>query len=114
MALVDVSTCWSYVCLLSTRNIAFAILLTLIIKLRAHHLDYPIKSIRLDNASEFTLKIFDDYCMSFGIEVEFQVPHVHTQNGHAKAFIKRLQLIARIMVMCPKLHVLYGAIQFFM
>ena len=100
MVLVDVSTCWSYVCLLSTRNIAFAILLTLIIKLRAHHLDYPIKSIRLDNVSEFTLKIFDDYCMSFGIEVEHHIPRVHIQNGLAEAFIKRLQLITRTLVMC--------------
>ncbi|KAM2434044.1 hypothetical protein PS1_024186 [Malus domestica] len=54
MVLVDASTQWSHVCLLSTRNVAFAKLLAQIIKLRAHHPDYPIKSIRLDNAGEFT------------------------------------------------------------
>ena len=93
MVLVDASTRWSHVCLLSTRNAAFAKLLAQIIKLRAHHPDYPIKSIRLDNVEEFTSQTFDDYCMSVGINVEHHVPHVHTQNGLAKAFIKRLQLI---------------------
>ena len=78
-------------------------LLAQIIKLRAHHLDYPIKSIRLDNAGEFTSQTFDEYCMSVGIDVEHHVPHVHTQNGLAKAFIKRLQMIARTLVMRTKL-----------
>ncbi|KAK9930871.1 hypothetical protein M0R45_018177 [Rubus argutus] len=67
-------------------------------KLRAHHSDYPIKSIRLDNAAEFTSKTFDDYCMTLGIEVEHPVAYVHTQNGLAEAFIKRLQMIARTLL----------------
>ena len=83
MMLVDASTRWSHVCLLSTPNAAFAKLLAQIIKLRAHHPDYPIKSIRLDNAGEFTSQTFDDYCMSVGINVEHHVPHVHTQNSLA-------------------------------
>jgi hypothetical protein len=29
----------------------------------------------------------DDYCMSLGIDVERLVPHVHTQDGLAEAFI---------------------------
>ena len=37
--------------------------------------------------------------------MEHLVPHVHTQNGLAKAFIKRLQLIARTLVMRTKLPV---------
>ncbi|KAK9907232.1 hypothetical protein M0R45_000963 [Rubus argutus] len=59
----------------------------------------PIKSIRLDNAGEFTSKIFDDYCMSIGIDVEHPVPHVHTQNGLAEAAIKRIQMVTRTLVM---------------
>jgi len=59
MVLVDASTRCSYVYLLSTRNVAFAKLLPQIIKLRDHHLDYLIKSIRLDNVDEFTSKTFD-------------------------------------------------------
>ena len=47
--------------------------------------------------------------MSIGIDVEHPVAHTHThahtQNGLAKALIKRLQLIARPMVMKTKLPV---------
>ncbi|XP_074267237.1 uncharacterized protein LOC141590558 [Silene latifolia] len=49
MVLIDASTRWSHVCLLSTRNLAFARLLAQLIKLRAHFPDTPIKNIRLDN-----------------------------------------------------------------
>lgn len=78
MILINVSTRWSHVCLLSTHNMAFAKFLAQIIKLRAQFPDYSIKSIRLDNAGEFTSQAFDDYCMSLEIEVEHPVPHVHT------------------------------------
>ena len=83
MVLIDASTRWSHVCLLSTRNGAFARLLAQIIKLRAHFPDYPIKTIRLDNAGEFTSQTFNNFCMSIGINVEHSVAHVHTQNGLA-------------------------------
>ncbi|XP_062014900.1 uncharacterized protein LOC133731550 [Rosa rugosa] len=62
-------------------------------KLRVHHSDYPIKSIRLDNTGEFTSKSFDDYCISLGIDAEHIVPYVHTQDGLAN----------RILVMRTKL-----------
>ena len=61
MVLVDASTRWSHISLLFTRNVAFAKLLAQIIKLRAQFLDYPIKTICLDNATEFTSRAFDDY-----------------------------------------------------
>ncbi|BBH02520.1 Disease resistance protein CC-NBS-LRR class family [Prunus dulcis] len=63
-------TCLSFV----HSNMAFARLLAQIIKLRAQFPDYPIKSIRLDNAGEFTYQTFDDYCMSLGIDIEHPVP----------------------------------------
>ena len=78
MVLIDASTRWSHVCLLSTRNIAFARLLAQIIRLRAQFSDYPIQSIRMDNAGEFTFQAFYDYCMSIGINVEHSVSHTHT------------------------------------
>ena len=81
MVLVDTSTHWSHVCLLSTKNAAFFKLLAHVIKLRAHHPNYPIKSIRLDNVGEFTSKTFDDYYMSVGVEVEHHVPYVHTRTA---------------------------------
>jgi hypothetical protein len=37
--------------------------------------------------------------MSIGIKVEHPVTHVHTQNGLAESLIKRLQLIARPLLM---------------
>ena len=78
MVLVDASTRWSHVCLLSTRNLAYARLLAQIIKLRAHFPDHPIKTIRLDNAGEFSSAPFHDYCMPLGIEVQYPIAHTHT------------------------------------
>jgi len=78
MVLVDASTRWSQLCLLSTHNLAFARLLAKIIRLRVKFSNYIIKPIRLDNADEFTSKAFNDYCMSFGINIEHYVAHVHT------------------------------------
>ena len=103
MVLVDASCKRSHVCLLSTRNVAFTRLLAQIIKLRAHFSEYNIKSIRMDNASEFTSKSFDEYCASLGIEVEHLVLHRHTQNGLAESFIKRIQIIARTLLLITKL-----------
>ena len=106
MVLIDASTRWSHVCLLATRNITFSRLFAQIIKLRAQFPDYPIKSIRLDNAGEFTSQTFIDYCISVGINIECPVAHTHTQNDLAKSLIKRLQLIARPLLMKTKLPTL--------
>ena len=78
MVLIVASTRWSHVCLLSTRNAAFARMLAQIIRLRAQFPHHPIKKIRLDNASEFTSQAFNDYYMSIGIDVEHPVAHTHT------------------------------------
>ena len=108
MVVIDASTRWSHVCLLATRNIAFYRLLAQIIKLRAQFPDYPIKSIRLDNDDEFTSQTFIDYYMSVEINIEHLVAHTHTQNGLAESIIKRLQLIARPLLMKTKLPTLAG------
>ena len=52
---------------------------------------------------EFTSQAFDNYCVSIGINVEYPVAHVHTQNGLIESFIKRLQLIARLLLIRAKL-----------
>ncbi|GJX49980.1 putative reverse transcriptase domain-containing protein [Tanacetum coccineum] len=91
MVLIDASSRWSHVSLLSTRNVAFTKFLAQIIKLRAHFLDYTIKRVRIDNAGEFTPQAFNDYCMSVGIVVEHPVAHVHTQNGLAESLIKHIK-----------------------
>ena len=42
------------------------------------------------NAGEFTSQAFNDYCMSMGVSVEHSAANVHTQNGLAEPFIKRI------------------------
>jgi hypothetical protein len=95
MVLIDASTRWSYVDLLSTRNHACSKLIAQIIKLKASFPDNRIQSIRMDNAGEFRSKAFDHYCLAMGIKVEHSVPYVHTQNGLAESLIKRIKWIAR-------------------
>ena len=103
MVLIDASTRWSHVCHLSTRKIAFTRILAQMIKLQVQFLDYSIKTIRLDNGDEFTSQTFTDYCMSVGINVQHHVAHTHTQNGLVESLIKRLQLIAPLLLMKTKL-----------
>ena len=67
MVLIDASTRWSHVCLLSTHNHAFAKIIAQVIRLRAHHPEHQIQSISMDNAVEFSSKAFNDYCMALGI-----------------------------------------------
>ena len=78
MVIIDASTRWSHVYLLSTRNVAFARLLAQMTKLRAQFPNYLIKTIRLDNAGEFTSQTLNDYSMSIGINIEHPVAHVYT------------------------------------
>ena len=103
MVLVDASTRWSYMCLLSTCNHAFAKIIAQLINLKAHYHEHQIQSIRMDNAAEFSSRAFNDYCMALGIQVQQSVPYVHTQNGLAESLIKRIKLIARPLLMNCKL-----------
>ena len=105
MVLIYASTRWSHLCLLSTRNVAFASFLIQVIRLRAQFPDYPIRKICLDHIGEFTSQAFDNYCMSIGIDVEHPVAHTHTQNSLAESLIKRLQIIARPLLLKSKLLV---------
>jgi transposase InsO family protein len=95
MVLIGVSTRWSHVCLLSTCNHALAKFMTQVIRLKANYPEYRIKSIHMDNATEFSSRAFNDYCMAQEIEVQHSITYVHTQNGLAKSLIKRSKLIAR-------------------
>ena len=106
MVLIDASTRWSYVCLRSSRNVAFARLLAQIIRLIAQFPDHLIKTIRLDNAGEFSSQTFLYYCMSISINVQHPVAHVHSHNRLVESFIKRLQLAARLLLLKSKLPLL--------
>jgi transposase InsO family protein len=94
MVLVNASGIHFELCLLSTRNVAFAKLLAMLIKFRTHSLDFPVKTLRMDNAGEFRSQHFEDYCLATGIELTYSVPYEHSQNGLAEAFIKKIQLIS--------------------
>ena len=103
MVLIDASTHWSHVYLLSTRNIAFAKLLAQIIRLNAQFHDHFIKIICLDNTSEFSSQTFFFYCMLVGNDIEYPVAHTHTQNGLVESLIKRSQLIVIPLLLRTKL-----------
>jgi len=72
MVFIDSSTRQSYVNLLSTRNHAFSELIAQIIRLKENFPNNRIQSIRMDNASEFRSKAFDDYlnagCLSLEMD----------------------------------------------
>jgi hypothetical protein len=85
--------------LLSTRNHAFARIMSQVISLKAKFSEHWIQSIRLDNAAEFSSWAFNNYCMAQGIQVQYSVPYVNTQNCLAGSLIKRIKLIVR-----PLLH----------
>ena len=89
--------------LLSTRNLAFPKLLTMIIKIRTHHPELRIKTLRMDNAGEFKSKTFEDFCTATGIHLTYSVPYEHSQNGLAEAYIKKLQMVARPLLLHAKL-----------
>ena len=89
--------------LLSIRNLAFPKLLAMIIKIRAHHPDVRINTHRMDNAAEFRSKTFEDFYTAIGIHLTYSVPYEHSQNGLAEAYIKKLQMVARPLLLHAKL-----------
>ena len=93
LVLVDAGGTHFEVSLLSSRNIVFAKVLTILIKFKTHHPDFPMKILRMDNAKGFRSQHFEDYCLATGIELTYSVPYEHLHNGLAKAFIKKIQLI---------------------
>jgi hypothetical protein len=103
IVLIDTSTRWSHVSLLSTHNHVFAKIMAQLIKLKAHYPEHWIQSIQIDNAAEFSSRAFNYYCMALRIQVHHSVPYVHTQNGLAESLIKRIKLIARPMLTNCKL-----------
>ena len=64
----------------------------MLICFKAHFPDYPIKTLRMDNAQEFRSKSFEDYCTTTRIELTYSVPYEHAQNGLVESFIKRCRV----------------------
>jgi hypothetical protein len=95
VVLIDASTRWSYVYLLSTRNHAFVKFMTQVIRLKMIYFEYRIKGISMDNVAEFSSQIFNDYCMAQRIKIQHYVSDVHTQNGLTESLINKIKLIDR-------------------
>jgi hypothetical protein len=73
--------------------------MTEVTRLKANYPEYRLQSIRLNNAVELSSRIFNDYCMAQGIEMQHSMLYVHKQNGLVESLIKRIKLIA-----IPLLH----------
>ena len=90
MVLVDATSIHFEVSLLSSRNVVFAKLLTMLIKFRIHYSDFLVKTLRMNNAKELRFQHFEDCCVATSIELIYSVPYKHSQNGLAEAFIKKI------------------------
>jgi hypothetical protein len=71
-------------CLLSTHNHAFTKFMMQVIRLKVNYPEYRIKSICMNNATEFSSRAFNDYCVTQGIKIHHSVLYVHIQNGLAE------------------------------
>ena len=83
------------VSLLSTWNIVLSKILASLIKFRALYPKYPVKFLHIDNTQEFKSYAFEDYCQATWISLTYGVAYEHAQNGLVEAFIKKIQLISR-------------------
>jgi hypothetical protein len=52
--------------------------MTQVIRLKANYSEYRLQSVRLDNATKFSSRGFNDYCMAQKIKVQHSVSYVHT------------------------------------
>lgn len=56
----------------------------------------------INNTLEFRSHAFEDYCTVSGMTLNYSAPYEHSQNGLAKAFIKKLQLVFRSLLLHAK------------
>lgn len=101
--LIDASSSHLEVSLVSTRNMVFPKLLTILIRYCNHFPDFPIKYLRIDNALVFRSHAFEDYCTATGITLTCYVSYEHSQNGLAEAFMKKVQLFTQLLLLHAQL-----------
>ena len=82
-----------------------------------HFHEFPIKYLLMDNVQESRFHAFEDFCTALGINHANSVAYEYSQNGLAEAFVKKIQLVARPLLLHAKLSssmwgraVLYAAI----
>ena len=111
--LVDASGQYVDLSLLSTRNLIFPKLLAMLLKLRTHYPDVAMKALRVDNTANFRSHLFEDYCIVSGINLTYLVLYEHNQNGLAEAYIKKLQMVARPLLLHVRLRPATSGMLFF-
>ena len=89
--------------LLLTRNLVFPKTLAIFLRYKNHFPEFPIKHLRMDNAQEFRSHTLEDFCTASRINLTYSVAYKHFQNGLAEAFIKKIQLIPRPLLLHAKL-----------
>ena len=93
--LADASGNHLEVSLLPTRNMVFPRALAILLRYKNHFPNSPVKHLRLDNAKEFRSHAFEDFCTASVIDFSDSVAYEHSQNGLAEAYVKKIQLVAR-------------------
>ena len=69
--------------------------LSILLRYINHFPNFPIKHLRLDNTKGFRSHAFEDFCTASWIEFAYSVAYEHSYNGLAEAFVKKIQLVAR-------------------
>ena len=103
LVLIDAFGSHLEVALLTTRNLVFPRILAILLRYKNHFPEHPIKFLRMDNAMEFRSHAFEDYCIASGITLIYSMSYEHSQNGLAKAFFKKLQLVTRPLLLHAEL-----------
>ena len=85
--------------MLPTRNMVFPRTLSIILRYMNYFSNFLIKYIKLDNTKEFRSHAFEDLCTASGIELTYLVAYEHSQNRLAEAFVRKIQLVARSLLL---------------
>ena len=93
--LVDASGSHLEMSLFMTRNMVFPRILSMLLRYRNYFPNFPIKHLRLDNVKEFRSHAFRDFYIASGIDLTYSVAYEHLQNELAEGFVKKIQLVAR-------------------
>ena len=97
MVLIDILTRWSHFSLFSNHGVAFDRFLVQIIRLKVQFLDFPIK--KLDLITPMNLHQFPNFYIKKLNLIMLVNLHLKSLNGLAEFLTKRLQLIAKQLIL---------------
>jgi transposase InsO family protein len=108
MLLVDDYTRMTAICFLKNKSEAFENF-NLYKEMVENEMDSRIKCLRSENGGEFTSKEFMDYCSSHGIKRKLFIARTPQQNGVVERKNRKVQEMARTMLMYSKLADIFWA-----